>query len=95
MRVLGQHKNVVNPVLVICPICKRAIKLANSGTIREFVRGHLKVHKDKGTQHGHHVYGAFLRSLYRVIQSCTKTMRQKMGDMFTRPFQLKNVYSRR
>ena len=71
MRVLGQHKNVVNPVLVICPICKRAIKLANSGTIREFVRGHLKVHKDKGTQHGH---GApCLRGLFKeFIQGHSK-----------------------
>ena len=60
VRVLGDHKNVVNPVLVICPVCKRAIRLSNSGTITDFVRGHLKAHKEKCTLHGDHVYEAFL-----------------------------------
>ena len=59
VRVLGDHKNVVKPVLVICPVCKRAIRLSNSGTITDFVRGHLKAHKEKSTLHGEHVYEAF------------------------------------
>ena len=35
VRVLGDHKNVVNPVLVICPVCKRAIRLSNSPSCAE------------------------------------------------------------